>query len=250
MRGIKQVKTKKLVAVGFAVSATLVLASCEKKEVVTRIDNTNQQTELAQKTPVNEVKNDKDSRLNYLEKAQEATDKISNKISNEITNREPLKFSDKDKTVSSNKNQIITELENPYVVDGDTIHAKDKTGSQIKIRMLAVDAPEGSQEMGYESTLSLTNCVKGKGDVILISDKNNLKDKYGRYLGTVVAGNTNCNLYQVETGMAWFYEYFSNNIPKDEADTLRSAQETARATRIGIWKTNPTPPWEFRKSKK
>ncbi len=66
------------------------------------------------------------------------------------------------------------------VVDGDTIVAEFEDGSQEKIRLIGVDAPELDEE-GYEEATKYTkNMLYGK-TVWLESDVED-RDKYGRLL--------------------------------------------------------------------
>ena len=70
-------------------------------------------------------------------------------------------------------------------------------------------------------------------------------DKYGRTIGDVaLPGGLSLNEELVRQGMCWWYrKYAPGNV------TLEKLETEARAARRGLWrKSNPMPPWEFRKT--
>ena len=235
-----------------AVSALVLVSACDQKEVFVQDNDRIPSVENTGK-----INSDIE---NILEKREESSnvigDKITDKIGDNNSTTIPKKELEKREESSNGisnyigENNIIISLSNVYVVDGDTIHASNGSGEIIKVRLVGIDAPESSQSMGDLSTGSLRDCVQSSGDIKLIANKDNLNDKYGRYLGKVIASNTDCNLSQVQKGMAWFYEDYADNLPKGDAYSFKNAQETARANRDGIWVSDPMPPWEYRKNNK
>lgn len=134
-----------------------------------------------------------------------------------------------------------------YVSDGDTIAVKrieqgKETGELLKVRLFGIDAPELSQDYGYESKQILINYIRNK-NVKIYGRK---KDRYGRLIGTVYYNNENINEKMVKTGNAWWYEkYDGKNI------RMKQYQEEAQKNKYGIFsKKGYTAPWEFRKMKK
>ena len=133
-----------------------------------------------------------------------------------------------------------------YVSDGDTVSVKrtvngKKTGEVIKIRLFGIDAPEISQDYGYESKVALMNMIKGKN----IEVENREKDKYGRLLGIIYHEGKNINEEMVKQGYAWWYEEYD----KDN-ERMRKYEENARNNRIGLFsRKGYVAPWEFRKRK-
>ena len=79
----------------------------------------------------------------------------------------------------------------------------------------------------------------------------NKQDRYGRTVGKVIVDGVDANLEQVKRGLAWFYKKYQNEQPlQDRLDYLH-AQEAAEVSKVGLWaEQTPTPPWDFRKSKK
>ena len=156
---------------------------------------------------------------------------------------------EKDNNTQVSSGEITTELRNIYVVDGDTIYGENKDGNQVKIRMTGIDAPESDQLLGDVSKLSLQDCVDQTSDIKVVVQANNQTDKYGRTLGKVMAGDTDCNLWQVGSGMAWFYSMYSSQLGKGDAKLYEKAEKSAKEMRAGIWMEDMIPAWEYRKNK-
>lgn len=141
-------------------------------------------------------------------------------------------------------------LHNLYVVDGDTIHGLDENDKIIKVRMTGIDAPESSQPMGEESRQSLVKCVSDSKKALVVVQNNNATDKYGRTLGRVESTETDCNQYQIENGMAWFYEDYSDKLGGDIKGFYKSTQDRAKENQVGIWSMDLQKPWDYRKENK
>ena len=123
------------------------------------------------------------------------------------------------------------------VHDGDTLTVLvDRT--QVRVRLLEIDAPESKQAFGRKSKDSLAELCAGKTTQV----ESTGKDRYGRILGSVTCGSQNANAEQVRRGMAWVFDrYTKPNSP------LYSLQDEARTAGRGLWADkNPVPPWEWR----
>lgn len=134
---------------------------------------------------------------------------------------------------------------NLYIVDGDTIHLKDR-GEWKRVRLQGIDAPEKDQAFGKDSTQALAACIYKAKKIRVEWTK---KDKYGRLLGKVLADGIDCNLSQIKQGYAWHYKFYQ----KDQADLDRqsySDEEVAsRKSQIGLWQDKcSTPPWDWRRN--
>ena len=123
------------------------------------------------------------------------------------------------------------------VADGDTITVlRDRT--QVKVRLLEIDAPEKAQAFGTKSKESLSEMCFGK--TAELAEKG--KDRYGRTLARVTCDGVDANAEQVRRGMAWVYDRYVTD------KSLYAVQEEAKAERRGLWQdVNPVPPWEWRK---
>ncbi len=112
------------------------------------------------------------------------------------------------------------------VIDGDTFQLN--TGE--KVRLIGINAPEQNQPNYSDAKKSLQNMVLGKSIDLQFDVAK--KDRYGRLLAYVYAGNVFVNLKQVETGEA-VIETIPPNVKY--AGEFASAQKSARDNCKGIW---------------
>jgi endonuclease YncB( thermonuclease family) len=127
------------------------------------------------------------------------------------------------------------------VTDGDTIKVLTADKKQLRIRLYGIDTPESSQSYGAKAKKHLSSLVFNKSVSLTIMNT----DRYGRKVCKVFIGKTYVNLAMVEAGYAWHYKKYA---PKD--NDLAKAEKTAKTTGKELWADkNPTPPWEFRRSK-
>ena len=123
------------------------------------------------------------------------------------------------------------------ISDGDTLTCLQNR-TELKVRLLYIDAPESSQPFGNKAKQALSN-LAFKKQVTLQSTG---YDKYGRVLAVVYDRNVNINLKLVEQGIAWAY--------RQTQLIYEQTQEQARSRRIGLWNdTRPIEPTEWRKTK-
>ena len=127
------------------------------------------------------------------------------------------------------------------VHDGDSITILAAGNEQLKVRLDGIDAPELKQPFSQAAKEALSSLVFGK----VVNFERLKKDRYGRTIAVVFAGQTNVNLELVRRGLAWRYDAYSKD------PVLLAAQNAAKAARRGLWSDkNPIPPWEWRASKK
>ncbi|WP_435626419.1 thermonuclease family protein [Candidatus Ferrigenium straubiae] len=127
------------------------------------------------------------------------------------------------------------------VADGDTITVLDENKIQHKVRLAEIDAPEKAQAFGNKSKQALSALVFDKQ----VSVVEQGQDRYKRTIGRVYQGDVDVSAEQVKQGMAWVYRKYS----KDK--TLLPLEDEAKSQRLGLWAdSNPTPPWEWRHSKR
>jgi micrococcal nuclease len=128
------------------------------------------------------------------------------------------------------------------VADADTITVLDAANTQHKIRFEGIDAPEKGQDYGTKATEALKAAIGGKPVRVVTTER----DKYGREVGTVFAGDRNLNSWLVENGWAWHYKKYSTDAKLAELETK------ARAARVGLWADSKAPiaPWDFRSLQK
>ena len=131
------------------------------------------------------------------------------------------------------------------VADGDTIDVL-RNGAQVRVRLIAVDAPEMRQAYGERAKQFASGLAFGKTVRVDVKDT----DRYGRLLGvvTLVAGadtkavGKELNAELVREGFGWWYSSYN---PKDTK--YGDLEVEARSEKRGLWKDQyPCPPWVFR----
>jgi micrococcal nuclease len=125
-----------------------------------------------------------------------------------------------------------------YFYDGDTVKIYDN-GTEFKLRITDIDAPEKNQSDGKKSRRALMQlCEHGEFQAQITG-----QDKYGRKLGKLVCHGEDASLYMVKNGYAWFYAHYSND------GNLAAAEQQAHNNGLGLWHAKQqTPPWVWRKN--
>ena len=126
------------------------------------------------------------------------------------------------------------------ISDGDTLTVLDAQ-TPVKIRISAIDAPEKGQDFGQAAKKALSDLCYGKN--AQINPVNT--DRYGRTVADVKCDGKDVGIEMVKQGMAWVYDRYAAGYGH-----LYRYQNQARYNRIGLWQTNATPPWEWRKQKR
>ena len=125
------------------------------------------------------------------------------------------------------------------VIDGDTVSAESR-GTEIKIRLSEIDAPEMNQPYGKNSKKCLSKLIHENSSLRFKSDG---QDNYGRSLGWLVTDDKNLNYEMIKQGCAWVYDRYVIN------KTIYSFQNGARLKNLGLWKqNNPIAPWIWRRN--
>ena len=125
------------------------------------------------------------------------------------------------------------------VIDGDTVSAESR-GTEIKIRLSEIDAPEMGQPFGTNSKKCLSELIRENSGLKFKSDG---QDGYGRSLGWLMTDQINLYYERVKRGCAWVYDRYV--IDK----TIYGFQNGARLKKLGLWRSqNPVKPWIWRRS--
>jgi endonuclease YncB( thermonuclease family) len=110
------------------------------------------------------------------------------------------------------------------------------TGQKQSIRLVGIDTPEKSRKKvepgqlySQKSTKFLAGLVLGKE----VSIKEYGKDRYGRGLGVVYAGQINANLKLVRNGYAEVYR--GRSAKGFDSYPYRQAGAEAKSERLNIW---------------
>jgi len=119
-----------------------------------------------------------------------------------------------------------------YVVDGDTV----EIASGERVRLIGIDSSESGQPYYLEARNKLMDLILNKG-VRLEKDITD-KDRYGRLLRYIYAGELFINVEMVRLGYAHSYTY-----PPDVKyqSQILSAEREARNNQIGLWAQTPEP---------
>jgi endonuclease YncB( thermonuclease family) len=134
------------------------------------------------------------------------------------------------------------------IEDGDTICIRrHDDGGLEKIRVYAVDCPEGKQPFGDEAKRFTTQQVLNKE--VLVEVKQRGRDPYSRIVGAVgyqESGQTrDLGLELIKEGLAWWW-FLTPQTMRETA--LGDAEADAQRKKKGLWSLEKrTAPWNFRK---
>ncbi|MFZ4795067.1 MAG: thermonuclease family protein [Blastocatellia bacterium] len=133
------------------------------------------------------------------------------------------------------------------ISDGDTITIVTSGLREYKIRLNGIDAPESSQDFGQASKKNLSQLIFGR-EVRVAWRK---QDRYDRILGRVFLGQTDVNLEQVRSGLAWFYRAYENELTANDRSLFDRVERDSKNAGRGLWQNgNPTPPWDYRAARR
>lgn len=132
------------------------------------------------------------------------------------------------------------------VHDGDSIHITPTGGKRVVIRLAAIDAPEISQEHGTVSRDYLRSLLMSKSATAHC----NKQDKYGRQVCVVVRDGRDINVEMLSAGQAWYYSRFKDEQTISNRRVYKRAETSAKKKKLGLWLSEPVPPWVFRSSTK
>jgi endonuclease YncB( thermonuclease family) len=119
------------------------------------------------------------------------------------------------------------------VSDGDSLVAVSENGTQLRFRLLGIDAPAvphgnlPGQPWGEEARDHLTRLIGGRTVRVMTYGR----DRDDRILAVVLLGPTNVNVEMVEQGLAVYRGAACQAYCRD----LRVAELKARRDRVGVW---------------
>ncbi len=128
------------------------------------------------------------------------------------------------------------------VIDGDTIEVAGQ-----RIRLHGIDAPESRQmclaegvrwRCGQRAALRLA----GKIGHSTVTCKGRDTDRYGRTVAICYVRGEDLNHWMVINGWALAYQRYSKKYVGEE--------RAAQASRLGVWRGQFVPPWEWRRGKR
>ena len=139
--------------------------------------------------------------------------------------------------------------------DGDTCRLKSSDNTQVKVRLVGIDAPESGKKRGKKKKEGqpgsddakgyLNNLVVGKN----VTLRSYGTDMYGRNLAEIIINAESANLKMVKEGWA---EVYRGKAPSQfDISMYQSAENEARKNKKGIWGLpNYESPKEWRKKQR
>ena len=122
------------------------------------------------------------------------------------------------------------------VTDGDTISVM-RDGSEVKIRLEGIDAPESGQDFSQRSKQFTASLVFGKEVTVKVKES----DRYGRLVSRVLVAGTDVSIALVKAGLAWHFKKYSTD------QELSDLEVQARLGKVGLWSmASPMAPWDYR----
>tara|TARA_B100001540_G_scaffold290820_1_gene287823 strand:- start:857 stop:1321 length:465 start_codon:yes stop_codon:yes gene_type:complete len=117
------------------------------------------------------------------------------------------------------------------IIDGDTIEINKE-----KIRFSGINSPERN-EVGYRLAKDKLIDKISNNIVICLREKN--KDKYRRTVAECFINGESLSSFMVKKGYACDYIFYSKGKYSKE-------QQYAKANKLGIWKMQYNPSWEYK----
>lgn len=143
------------------------------------------------------------------------------------------------------------------IADGDTITVLDGRGTQHRIRIAGIDAPERGQPGGHRSKESLAALVYEQP----VRVEWQRRDRNGTLVGKVwvaspesrCRGEPDCpptldaGLAQITIGRAWWSADDPDEQSAEDRRRYEFAEQEARARKAGLWRDgSAVPPWQWR----
>ncbi|MBD3359832.1 MAG: hypothetical protein GF365_03970, partial [Candidatus Buchananbacteria bacterium] len=155
---------------------------------------------------------------------------ITNQNLDLIPAGQQINIIDNDNNNNSEPEYLVT-----YVTDGDTIHV-DINGTDEKIRLLGIDAPElsGSECFATNAKNKLTELINNKKVSLMPDSQSADRDKYNRLLRYVILDSTDINAEMIKQGYAKAYLNFAF----DKAEQYADYEMQAQNNNYGMWTEN------------
>ena len=127
------------------------------------------------------------------------------------------------------------------VNDGDVITVFN-LNRPVRIKLLAVDAPEAGQAFGDVARNHLSALVHDKS--VLVEYWGIAAD--GSLVGRVMLDKTDIGAQMIRDGAAWFDAGNQGRLSAADRDVYQQSEQAARSERRGLWQAqDPIAPWEF-----
>ena len=131
------------------------------------------------------------------------------------------------------------------VNDGDIITVFN-LNRPVRVKLLAVDAPERDQAFGDVAKKHLSELVFDKS--VLVEYSGIASD--GSLVGRVTLNNADIGAQMIRDGAAWFDARNEDRLSASDREVYQQSELAARNEKRGLWQAeNPVAPWEFVKAK-
>jgi endonuclease YncB( thermonuclease family) len=115
----------------------------------------------------------------------------------------------------------------------------------VRVKLLAVDAPELSQEFGDVAHKHLSDLILEKS--VLVEYWGIAADR--SLVGRVLLNGADIGAQMIRDGVAWFDPHNQIQLSVSDREIYQQSELVARNERRGLWQQeNPTAPWEFVKA--
>ena len=117
----------------------------------------------------------------------------------------------------------------------------------VRVKLLAVDAPEMNQAFGDVAKKHLADLVFDKGVLVQYSGISSDSSLTGR----VLLNDADIGAQMIRDGAAWFDPNTSDQLATTDREIYQQSEQAARSEHRGLWQdANPTAPWEFVKAER
>ena len=131
------------------------------------------------------------------------------------------------------------------IVDGDTIRMIS-LNRVVRIKVLAIDAPEVKQSCGDVAKQHLLDLI---GEKMVSVEYFGLSED-GSITGKVFLNEMDIGAQMVRDGAAWFDKARADRLSATEQKLYADSEAAARNEHRGIWQVgDPTAPWDFRQGR-
>ena len=125
--------------------------------------------------------------------------------------------------------------------DGDVITVFN-LNRPVRVKLLAVDAPEAGQAFGADAKQHLSDLVYDKSVLVEYSGISGDSSLVGR----VMLNNADIGAQMIRDGAAWFDARNQDRLSVADREVYQQSEQAARGERRGLWQANePVAPWEF-----
>lgn len=133
--------------------------------------------------------------------------------------------------LSNSPSEEFTQYQISSVHDGDTMRVRRPENEELKVRFACIDAREIGQQGGRSDLNFLISLLQTHDNRVKLQIMG--KDRFGRTIAVVWAGNVLVPLAQVEAGQAFVYHRYKDDCPYYQE--IKEAEAIAQKNKVGLW---------------